>query len=497
MSERWLYAGIGGFIAGIVFRSFFDLGFAFSTFLVFLGLMLVFAHSSFLKNTGMGSWVTLAIIIFAAGLGTLRLDVAELNQGNPLLDERIGSKIIAEGIIVDEPDKRESITQLTVLFDQVGGKKINDGVLVRTERFPEFHYGDRVRVEGKLEPPQRFETNTGRVFDYSAYLAKDDIFYQINFAKVSLLSSDGGNPVKHTLFSIKDAFLVRISRAIPEPQAALLGGLVVGAKQSLGKELQDDFRKTGIIHIVVLSGFNITIIANFIMWFFGLFLRRRGNGSLIAGGVSIVLFVIMVGASATAVRAGAMALISLLAIATGRTSAITRALILTGFFMVLHNPHILLFDPSFQLSFLATLGLIQISPHIEARLMHVPKFWGLRTIIAATLATQLFVLPLLLYSTGQFSVVGLLVNLLILPLIPITMLFGFLTGVAGFLSTILSMPFAFISYALLTYELKIVELFSSLPFASVTIPYFPAWLMVLLYAALAEFLWLKTRTTRH
>ena len=276
-----------------------------------------------------------------------------------------------------------------------------------------------------------------------------------------------------------------------------MGGLVVGAKQSLGKELLDAFRMTGIIHIVVLSGFNITIVANFIMRFFGMFLRKRGSGSLIAGGISIVLFVIMVGASATAVRAGAMALIGLLALATGRTSAITHALILTGFLMVLHNPYILLFDPSFQLSFLATLGLIQISPRIEARIMRVPKFWGLRTIIAATLATQLFVLPLLLYNTGQFSVVGLLVNLLILPLIPITMLFGFLTGVAGFLSTILSMPFAFISYALLTYELKIVELFSSLPFASVTIPYFPAWLMVLLYAALAAFLWLKTRTTRH
>lgn len=439
----------------------------------------------------------MALVILAAGLGTLRLAVAEQSQGNPLLDERVGSKVSAEGVVIDEPDERENNTALMVRFESVGAEVFHDKVLVRTERYPKFHYGDRVRVEGKLERPQSFETDTGRVFDYPQYLAKDGIFYQVNFAKVSLLSAGGGNPLKSTLFSIKDAFLARVSRVIPEPQAGLLGGLVVGAKQSLGKELLDMFRITGIIHIVVLSGFNITIVANFIMRFFGLIFYRRGKegkkgmSSLIAGAVSIILFVIMVGASATAVRAGAMALIGLLALATGRTSVITRALILTGFLMVLQNPHILLFDPSFQLSFLATLGLIQLSPRIEARLMRVPKFWGLRTIIAATLATQLFVLPLLLYNTGQFSVVGLLVNLLILPLVPLTMLFGFLTGVVGFISSILSLPFAFISYALLTYELKIVEWFSSIPFAAITIPYFPAWLMLLLYGGL--FLWLKTR----
>ena len=489
-NQRWLYALIGGFIAGVAFRSFVDLGWSFSFFLLLIGVMLTFAHSLIRAN---GRITFLTICLVAAGLGMLRLNIADIRQGDPLFEAKVGSSVVAEGTIIEEPDERENQTLLTVRFEKVGAEALHDTVLVGTARFPEFHYGDFVQVIGKLEKPKSFETDTGRVFNYPQFLAKDGIFYQISFAKVSLLNAGSGNPLKRALFAIKDSFLSRVSRVIPEPQASLMGGLVVGAKQSLGKELLDAFRMTGIIHIVVLSGFNITIVANFIMRFFGMFLRKRGSGSLIAGGISIVLFVIMVGASATAVRAGAMALIGLLALATGRTSAITHALILTGFLMVLHNPYILLFDPSFQLSFLATLGLIQISPRIEARIMRVPKFWGLRTIIAATLATQLFVLPLLLYNTGQFSVVGLLVNLLILPLIPITMLFGFLTGVAGFLSTILSMPFAFISYALLTYELKIVELFSSLPFASVTIPYFPAWLMVLLYAALAAFLWLKTR----
>jgi competence protein ComEC len=199
----------------------------------------------------------------------------------------------------------------------------------------------------------------------------------------------------------------------------------------------------------------------------------------------------MVGASATAVRAGIMALLVLLARGTGRTYAITRALILAGFVMILHNPLILIFDSSFQLSFLATVGLIHLSPIIEKRLGFVPGQWGFREVAVSTVATQIFVLPLLLYMSGQLSVVALPVNLLILGVIPVTMFFGFLTGMIGFISTVLAMPLALVSYALLTYQLKVVELFSSFPFASFTIDYFPAWLMICFYIAIGVFLWLK------
>src|SRR3989338_10307312 len=158
--------------------------------------------------------------------------------------------------------------------------------------------------------------------------------------RVALLSGGQGSWFVEKLFAFKESFIANISRLIPEPHAALLGGLVVGAKQSLGKKLLDDFRTVGVIHIVVLSGYNITIIAYFIEW---LFSRLRKNLRLTLASLGIILFAIMVGASATVVRATIMALLALMARSIGRTYMVTRALLIAGSLMLLHNPKILVF----------------------------------------------------------------------------------------------------------------------------------------------------------
>ena len=189
----------------------------------------------------------------------------------------------------------------------------------------------------------------------------------------------------------------------------------------------------------------------------------------------------MTGASATIVRASIMALLVIVARATGRTYQVTHGLFLAGFFMVLHNPMIVIYDPSFQLSFLATLGLIYLAPLIEKYFKLIPTKWQLREFAVATIATQIFVLPLILYMMGEISLVALPVNLLILIFIPITMLFGFLSGIVGFMSATLAFPLTFITYLLLEYELKVVEIFSNFPFASLQIPNFPLWLMFGIY----------------
>jgi competence protein ComEC len=198
------------------------------------------------------------------------------------------------------------------------------------------------------------------------------------------------------------------------------------------------------------------------------------------GSVSIVLFAVVTGAGATIVRASIMALLVLLARATGRVYEITIALFTAGFLMLLHNPKILVFDPSFQLSFLATFGLVYLAPLVERRLGFLPSKWHIREVTTATIATQAFVLPLLLYKVGELSLVALPVNLLILLVVPLTMLFGFLAGAIGFLSFFASLPFAWIAYAFLAYQLGVVRIFSFLPFASVHIP-FPLLLLVAFY----------------
>jgi ComEC/Rec2-related protein len=202
---------------------------------------------------------------------------------------------------------------------------------------------------------------------------------------------------------------------------------------------------------------------------------------LVAGIFSIFLFVLMTGASSTGVRAGIMAVLALVARATGRTYDIGRALLLAATIMIIINPMILLYDVSFQLSFIATIAVIYLSPRLEKHFMWVTKRFGLRDIICVTFSAYLFVLPFILYKMGNLSIVALPANILILLFIPITMLFGFITGFVGLFFPFLSLFFGFISSLLLSYELGVINFLSSLPFASLSISNFPLLLTILIY----------------
>ena len=466
-------------------NSFHKMGFSFFLLLLVVSLA-IFIYGKFLLADAVNrkAFFLGSFFVFAFALGLLRYEIKDLPAHDALLNKNLGQKVLVEGVVSDEPDKRENGVKLTFNFRNL----IEDGKIfpvkgkgiMTTDFYPEFNYGDLLKIEGKLKKPKNFQNENGKSFDYVSYLGKDDIVYEIAFPKVELLSHGHGNFIKTKLYDFKNIFIGNFSQSIPEPHSSLLSGLLLGAKQSLGKDLLEDFRRAGVIHIVVLSGYNITIVAEAIMTAFS-FLPKFGSMSF--GALGIVLFAVMTGGSATVIRASAMALLVVLAKATRRQYDITRALIIVGLFMLVQNPKILVFDSSFQLSFLATLALIYVSPIVEKKLQFVTPRFKLREFATATISTQIFVLPLLLYKMGELSLVGLPVNILILAFIPLTMLFGFLTGAISFIGVAISLPFAFASYALLSYELKVVEIFSSLPFASISVPYFPAWVMVGVYAA--------------
>jgi competence protein ComEC len=230
---------------------------------------------------------------------------------------------------------------------------------------------------------------------------------------------------------------------------------------------------------VALSGYNVTIVAEWIMKFFAFL---PGAWAFSAGITGILLFVIMAGAGSTAVRAGTMAILALVARATGRTYDVARALVLAGVFMILVNPFVLVYDVSFELSFIATVAVIFLYPKLEKYFHWVPDKWKIREAVAITFSAYIFVLPFILYKMGNLSLVALPANVLILPLIPVTMMFGFFTSVAGAIWYGFSVPFGWISYALLHYELWVVDFFARVSFASFPIPNFPLWATFLIYA---------------
>lgn len=372
------------------------------------------------------------------------------------LDGAVGERVTIVGTVVRDPDVRDQFIQLTV-ESEVGT------VLVRADRFVHVAYGDVVRTTGKLELPTEFETDTGRTFNYPMYLLAHGVTHVMSFADVVVVGHGEGNWVIEELLALKHWFIRGIERALPEPESALLAGLLLGEKRGLGEDLTEAFRRAGVVHIIVLSGYNVALVINVVREGLQAVLSR--NVALGASGVVAILFMLMTGASETAVRATLMALVVLLAKSLYRPADGLRILLLVAAGMAVWNPYLVLFDLSYQLSILATLGLVTLSHHL------IPYLTWLRhkfliEIASTTLATQIAVLPLLIISIGQVSLVSLVSNILILLPVPYAMLVGFFAALIATLSSTLAFPLSVVAYAILHYIIVVSEFLGSLPFAS-------------------------------
>jgi competence protein ComEC len=476
MTDRMFYYCFVSFALAIAWQSFFTV-WNFVPIIVF-GSSLIFLVYAKIGNK-YGIIFRISALLFFVSLGLWRFQLVNLKQEDRFITERLNQEVEVVGVVAEEPEEKEDTTRYVVHITSLGQAPVDSRVLVTVSRFPKFTYGDRVALQGVITKPKNFDIGDGRTFDYESYLKKNGIYYIFYRPKITFLESGKGSPVKLYLFKVKEMFLSEITTVLPEPHATLMGGLLLGDKSSLNKELENEFRRAGVIHIIVLSGYNITLVAEFFMWIFQKISRRLRFAITAA---AIILFAIMVGAGATVIRASIMTLLVLFAKSQGRMSDISRALVFAAFLMILQNPRILMFDYSFALSFLSTCALIYIAPIIERLLVFITDRWKLRELVVSTLSTQLFVLPLLLYRSGDISVVSLPVNLLVLPFVSITMFSGFVTVVVSFVSHALSIPFSLLSYALLHYELTVVHLFASFKVASFHVAHFPMWLMILFYA---------------
>ena len=391
----------------------------------------------------------------------------------------IGKSVVVSGIVYTAPDVRLNNQRLNI---KLKDKVVN--LLIVTSKVNEVSYGDSIEVRGVLESPENFITSVGKEFNYNRYLANQDIYYIIKNADIKILSHHNGSLVKEYLFSLGDKFMKNITQVIPKPESDLANGLVLGSRGGFDNTMRNEFISTGTIHMIALSGYNVTIVAEGVMKIFGLIFSL--SVSIVSGFIVILLFIIMTGTSATAVRAGIMATIALFARMNGRNYEAIRALIIALILMLVYDLRVIT-DISFELSFLATAGVLFVAPLLMKYFSFIPMRFSLREMVATTLGATISVLPLILYTTGVLSLVSLPANILILPLIPLTMLLVFLTGILGFASYFISLPFAYISNILLQYILYVIHFFSSLSFASVSFQSFPLLLVILLYIFIIYF----------
>ncbi len=415
----------------------------------------------------------LCLVVLSFCLGSFRVLMFD-REYEFFIEEWNGEYVNLSGVVVSV-EEREYRTRVIVALDDVRKFK----VLVWKELYVNVSIGDVVSFSGIVEVPESFETDTGRVFDYTAYLAKDTVYLEMS-EPVSFERTEVRFTIGRLLSIPREWFLGNIQSVLPEPAGALAGGILLGEVQSLGEDIEEEFRVSGLSHIVVLSGYNITIIAEVIFFLLSFLPLMVAS---IAGGVGIILFALLVGGGATVVRATIMGLFALVARITRRSYMVTRVLFLAGFLMVLYNPRILADDISFQLSFIATLGLILGTPVLERVFSFVPEKFGLKEVVTTTLAAQIFVLPWILYTIGNLSFVAFPANLLVLPTVPLAMLCSFVVGILPL--SIIGLP----AYVLLGYELFVVHLFAHIPFASVVLPQIPFVGVLLCYCLLFYIVW--------
>jgi len=263
----------------------------------------------------------LAVLFFVAGIWMADRRLSAINN-----IDTAGQNFSGVALIIKEPVPTAFGQNLTADLDN--GLR----VLVSANKFPEYAYGDKINLDCMLQLPKNQDS-----FDYRMYLAKDGIFYLCQKPKIELLASGQGNNLYAGILQIKNKFNDNINRLIPSPEAGLLSGLILGGSVGLPDELKTNFSRTGLTHIIAVSGYNVTIVAEYLM-LLGIFLGLWRKQAFWFAIVGILIFVIMTGLSASAVRAGVMGTLLLFAMKNGRLANAQNAVLAAAGIMLFFNP---------------------------------------------------------------------------------------------------------------------------------------------------------------
>ncbi len=340
--------------------------------------------------------------------------------------------------------------------------------------------GTRLSFSCLLERPKNFNEQ----FDYRMFLAKDGIGYTCIQAKdATPLPQDKQGKLFAWFYTPKHALERALSKILSEPEAGLAKGLLLGGDNYLPRALKDAFAAVGLSHMIAVSGYNITLIAEILLslgLFFGLW-RKQAVWAALFG---IVFFIMMIGAPASASRAGAMALVVFVALQTGRLARPINALLFAGTLMLLLNPLLLRYDLGFQLSFLATLGILWSAPYQEhlASLGFFPRQIG--EVILMTIAVELFVLPIILFSFHTFSPLIIIGNFLVI-LVPFAMATAFGAALLFLIVPGAHFILSWFAFGVLSIITHSVEWLGSIDGAKISVEHFGIIHVVVWYSVLA------------
>ncbi len=378
---------------------------------------------------------------------------------------------VEEEVSVEEPE-----TKLFKYDCQVSGKLyVTVPLLQGTARYP----GQLLTVTGRLYEPQ-VAANPG-AFDFKAYLAKEGCFSGL--AGRYITASESGGQESWGLWQIRRRIVKSQARWLGVPHGPLVSAMVLGRRAvDLPLDIRDDFIQVGLAHVLAASGFHVAIILSLVQVLTSRFSDRLklGNGTTV-----LIAYVCLTGGSASVWRAAFMGFGALLAPVMQRRVNPLGCLLLAAFVLLLINP-LWIWDLGFQLSFLATLGLLVTSPAVMKRLDWLPT--AIASLIAVPIAATIWVLPLLLYVFSQISTYSILVNIITSFLIAGITMGGFISAVLGAVWPLAGSAIAWLLYYPVGLLILIVRFFSRLPGSLISTGTLSLVQMLILYG-LIIFLW--------
>lgn len=388
-------------------------------------------------------WTMVFAVIVGAILGVWRagLDLRDLD----MISGFYGKTVAVSGAVFEDPDIKEdgglSMRLNSLSVDEI---KTTGNLYVTASKNSDVKRGDSVKVSGKLG--EGFGSFVGSM-------------YRVEIEEV--VRPDPGD----VMGRVRDWFADKIKEEVPEPEVSLGLGYLLGQRRSLPGYLVEILAITGLTHIVVASGYNLTVLVRFARRLFG---RISRFAALFFALLLVGAFVMITGASPSMVRAGLVSVVSLVAWYYGRKTHPVKLLLLVAATTLLISPFYII-DLGWQLSFGAFVGVMILAPILTAYFYGDEKPNFLAQVLVETLAAQICTLPILIYCFGQFSILSLVANVLVLPTIPYVMLTTFMTGISVVMLPFLAGIFGWMATMILRLNLLVMNFFGEISWGFVEI----------------------------
>lgn len=418
-------------------------------------------------------WIFASLIAFFAGgfrqsLAPASSEIAGYN----------GQSATITGVVADQPKLRGDRIQFRLASEEIFANSefssTSGLILVEAERGAEVQYGDRIRATGKLALPAAWDT-----FSYADYLGRQGVFSIMQNAGLEVVGSGHGSRLTAALLRLK--FIVRqsIASALPEPQAGLLIGILLGDEDGISPELKDDFARVGASHVVAISGFNMVIVSSIVIRVLSSLFR--GNKTVVTlNALSVIaVYSLFVGASPGILRAALMSGLLVVGSQLNRKTFVPTSLAFATILLSLGDPSVLL-DIGFQLSFLAVLGLSLFADPLSTRFHQLlDRFLPERAAsvlhsvlnepLIVSIAAQITTLPLIILYFGRLSLLAVPVNLLIVPVQAAVLLLGMTAAVVYAFIPVVGTLIYWADMVFVSWTIAVVRAFANLEFAEIIV----------------------------